>query len=473
MSDRLAILIGNGRFENDPDLPVLFGPRHDVSSLGQILRDPDIGNFTVFELLDQDSELLASELERLFSLSDPDATVLLYYGGFVFSKPGKGLFLLTADTELSAVDDTALPVSFIKRLLRGCAAEHKAVILDCCYGGPAGRVDEADIEQDLRRIRTDVDPDLHLIASAAVGQSPEAREITTDTGLEGRLTRCIVEGLSTGAADRDGDNRTGVRDLNEYLGIRLGDDRPLWAGPLEGADPEIVANPNPIEGVDVDAFDTSVDDRQSRARRFLLIVGGPVLRHRLLLSLVGLVLLSAAMVTGVMERGEAGTGATRLEQHYSGSDLPEFAASVGELEEMRAIIDRTGWIEHTEPLDGGGPRYPSAVTIRVDPRNRGAPGTINLGLRQWAVIDFGEGIHAIGVACGDGLNIGEATVEMVDGRMYTFDVRTDRAGNEFFGFVARDPIRRLRLTSTSPRLLAERLYIYAETEHAAVRPGRS
>ena len=179
------------------------------------------------------------------------------------------------------------------------------------------------------------------------------------------------------------------------------------------------------------------------------------------------------MVTGVMERREAGTGATRLEEHYSGSDLPEFAASVGELEEMRAIIDRTGWIEHTEPLDGGGSRYPSAVTIRVDPRNRGAPGTINLGLRQWAVIDFGEGIHAVGVACGDGLNIGEATVEMVDGRMYTFDVRTDRAGNEFFGFVARDPIRRLRLTSTSARLLAERLYIYAETEHPAVRPGRS
>jgi hypothetical protein len=88
------------------------------------------------------------------------------------------------------------------------------------------------------------------------------------------------------------------------------------------------------------------------------------------------------------------------------------------------------------------------------------------------LIDLGEGIHAIGVACGDGLNIGEATVEMVDGRTYTFDVRTDRAGN-FFGFVARDPIRRLRLTSTSARLLAERLYIYAETEHPAVRPGRS
>ena len=459
MSDRLAILIGNGRFENDPDLPVLFGPRHDVSSLGQILRDPDIGNFIVFEHLDRDSKVLASELERLFSTSNADDTVLLYYGGFVVSRPGKGLFLSTADTELSAIDDTALPVSFIKRLLRGCAARNKAVILDCCYGGPAGRVDEADIEEELRRIRTDVDPDLHLIASAASGQSAEAREVTTDSGLEGRLTRCIVEGLSTGAADRDGDNRTGVLDLNEYLGIRLGADRPLWAGPLEGADPEIVANPNPIEGVDIDAFHTSVGDLKSRSRRFLLTGGG-------------LVLLSGAIFAGVMVRGEAEPAITRLEGYYSGPGLPESVGAVGELEVLRAIIDRTGWIEHTEPLDGRGPRYPSAVTIRLDAGNRGSSGTIDLGRRQWALIDFGSGIHAVGVACAEGLNIGEATVEMVDGRTYTFEVRTERVGSEFFGFVARDPIRRLRLTSTSTRLVAERLYVYAQTEHRAVGPGR-
>ncbi|MCH7823650.1 MAG: caspase family protein [Acidobacteria bacterium] len=459
MSDRLAILIGNGRFENDPDLPVLFGPRHDVSSLGQVLGDPDIGNFIVFEHLDRDSKVLVSELERLFSISNADATVLLYYGGFVVSKPGKGLFLSTADTKLSAIDDTALSVAFIKKLLRGCAARHKTVILDCCYGGPAGRVDEADIEEGLRRIRTDVDPDLHLIASAASVQSAEAREVTTDTGLEGRLTRCIVKGLSTGAADRDGDNRTGVRDLNEYLGMRLGADRPLWAGPLEGADPEIVANPNPIEGVDVDSFDATVDDSESRSWRFLLTVGG-------------LVVLTAAMVAGVMMRGEPEPETTRLEEHYSGPGLPASAASVAELDVLRDIIDRTGWIEHTEPLDGRGLRYPSAVTIRLDPGSRNTPGTIDLGLREWALIDFDKGIHAVGIACAAGLNIGEVTVETVDGREYTFDVRTDRAGGEFFGFVAREPIRRLRLTSTSARFIAERLYFYARTEHRVVRPGR-
>lgn len=459
MPDRLAILIGNGRFDNDPDLPALFGPRHDVSALGQVLSDPDIGNFVVFEHLDRDSKTLASELERLFAMATAAATLLLYYGGFVVGKPAQGLFLSTADTELAALDDTALPVSFIKKLLRGCAARHRTVILDCCYGGVAGRIDEADIEKDLRRIRTDVDPDLHVIASPASGQSAEAREVATERGLEGRLTRCIVEGLSTGAADRDGDNRTGVRDLNEYLGMRLGAGRPLWAGPLEGADPEIVANHNPIDGVDLDTFAGLVDGPSPRTWRSLLTVGG-------------LVLLSAAVVAGVMMRSDPEPGTVRLDDYYFGPGLPETAGLVGELDVLRAIIDRTGWIEHTEPLDGRGSRYPSAVTIRLSPGNRGARGAIDLGLRQWALIDFGEGIQAFGIACAEGLNIGEATVEMVDGRTYTFEVRTDRAGGEFFGFVAHDPIRRLRLTSTSTRLVAERLYVYARTEHQAVEPGR-
>ena len=458
MSDRLAILIGNGRFENDADLPVLFGPRHDVSALGQVLSDPDVGNFIVFEHLDRDSNLLAPELERLFSISNPDATVLLYYGGFVFSKPGKGLFLSTADTELAAIDDTALPVSFLKGLLRGCAARNMAVILDCCYGGPAGRVEEADIEQELRRIRTDVDPDLHLLASPAGGQSAEAREVTTDSGLEGRLTHCIVEGLSTGAADRDGDNRTGVRDLNEYLGMRLGDDRPLWAGPLDGIDPEIVVNPNPIAGVDVDSFDTAGETSAPS-------------RGRLVLTIVALAVLAAAIFTGLRMGRESVPSATRLQGYYSGPGMPESVGLVDDLDVLRAVIDRTGWIEHTEPLDGRGPRYPSVVTIRLDAAARGAAATIDLGLRQWALIDLGEGVHAVGLACAEGLNIADVTVEMVDGREYTFDVRTDRAGGEFFGFVGRDQIRRLRVTSTSTRFVAELLYIYAVEEHEAGGSG--
>ena len=62
-------------------------------------------------------------------------------------------------------------------------------------------------------------------------------------------------------------------------------------------------------------------------------------------------------------------------------------------------------------------------------------------------------------------------VELIDGQRYIFDVRTDKPGEEFFGFVSRMAINRLRITSTSARFAAEQLYVYAEREHGSAVEG--
>lgn len=458
MSERLAILIGNGRYQADSSLPELFGPSHDVGSLGRLLSDPEIGNFIVFEIIDRDSGKLLAELEPLFAMGRPDSTLLVYYAGYVLSEPGRGLFLATADTEMSAVKDSALPLSSIKSLLRSCKAGDVTVVFDCCYVSPVGSIDEADVEHELRRVRVDVSLDLHLIASPATTQTADDRELATDTGFEGRLTRCIVEGLTTGAADRDGDNIITTRELNEYLGMRLGDHRPLWAGPLEGTDPEIVAIPNAIEGVEIVDYDAVAEVRHAG--------------RRLLRGLAGLAVALSLVAAGVMLTRDSGARrVTRLDGYFAGPGLPESAGWVQELSILRAVIDRSGWIEHTEPLDGRGPRYPTVLSFRLAPGDTARLGTLDLGLRQWAQMEFSAGIHGFGVSCRDGLNIAEVLVELIDGQQYVLDVRTDKPGQEFFGFVSRMAINRLRITSTSAGFVAEQLYVYADREHRRVGEG--
>jgi hypothetical protein len=458
MSERLAILIGNGRFEVDRSLPELFGPRHDVGSLGRLLSDPEVGNFVVFEIIDRDSEQLLAELEPLFAMGRPDSTVLVYYAGYVLSEPGRGLFVATADTEMAAVNDSAVSLSSIKSLLRSCSARDVTVVLDCCYVSPVGSIDEANVEHELRRVRTDVSLDLHLIASPAATRTPHDREVAADSGLEGRLTRCIVEGLSTGAADRAGDNTTTTSELNEYLGMRLGEHRPLWAGPVEGADPEIVATPNPIEGVDLVDYDAVEEVRQG-LRRWVLVAAGVA------------VVLALVIVGAALTRDSGARPVTRLDDYFAGPGLPELVGRVQDLATLRAMIDRTGWVEHTEPLDARGPRYPTALSFRLDPGNTDRPGTVDLSLRQWAQVEFSEGIYGLGVRCADGLNVAEVVVELIDGRQYVFDVRTDTPGQEFFGVVSRMPINRLCVTSMSARFAAAQLYVYADREHERVVEG--
>jgi len=458
MSDRLAILIGNGRFEGDPSLPELFGPRHDVASLGRLLSDPEVGNYIVLELVERDSKELLAEIEPLIAMAAPGANVLVYYAGCVISEPGRGLFLATTDTRLDDVKTTALPVAALKALLRRSAATDLTIVMDCCYVSPAGRVDEADVEHELRRVRADVSPDLHLIASPAATRAAADRETATETGLEGALTRCIVDGLATGAADRDGDNTTKTSELNEYLGIRLGDARPLWAGPLEGADPEIVANPHPIDGIDVAYYDPMVEVREGV--------------RRLVLGAAGVLLLLSVVVAALYFLGGGETRRVEyLEDVYADQAMPDSAVRVDDLDVLRGAIDRTGWVEHTEPFDGAGPRYPEAVSFRLDPGNNSRPGTVDLHLRQWAQLEFGEGVYAIGVTCGEGLNIAEVVVELTDGDQFVLDVRTEQAGTGFFGFVGRRQINRVRINSTSSRFVATTLYIYADREYERAGGG--
>lgn len=436
-------------------MPELFGPRHDVACLGRLLGDPEVGNYRVFELLERDSTRLLEELEPLFDIDDGDANVLLYYAGHVLAEPGRGLYLATADTRLDAIKGTALSIAAVKNLLRRSRAAEMTVVLDCCYSSPTGRFDEHDVEHDLRRVRTEVSSNLHLLASPAATRRPADRETPTDTGLEGAMTRCIVEGLATGAADRNGDNTTRASELNEYLGMRMGDGRPLWAGPLEGVDPVIVANPHPIEGVDV-VHDDAPGGRNADARGLPVRVAGAVL------------VVIAAIVAGYLLRDRGAQRSVRIDEYYAGSSMPETQALFDDVDALRAVVNRTGWIEHTEPLDGRGPRYPGVVAFRLDPNNDARPGTVRLRPRQWAEVELSDGVFGVGVACAAGLNVAEVLVELTDGDRFVFDVRTEEAGGEFFGFVSPIPIDRLRIRSTSAGFAAERLYVYADREHRRV-----
>ena len=448
MSARLAILIGNGRFDHARELPDLFGPLHDVASLGRLLSDPEVGNFVVFELTDRDSGQLSSELQRLFTMVNPDSTVLLYYAGHAILDEARGLHLATGDTELDDVLNSSVSLETLKDLLRGCGSRRMIMLLDCCYSNPNhDSILEGPIERELRGIRAGVSPDLHLFASPAATQTPGARETGTESGIEGRLTRCIVDGIASGAVDRRGDNRATARDLNEYRGMRLGDLRPLWSGPVDGVDPKIVNNPNPIAG--------TVQQEQE-----IVEIAPEEPRQRSMVPLV-LTLFTAAVLTVVaviVTRPDAGAPIA-LETHPDVPGVPQQVGLVHDLPRLRSLIDRTGWIEHQELLDGSGFAYPSAWQLTVNPANRVGPRAIDLAAHEWAVLDLSPGTYALALLIGDGLNIAQVEVELVDSRTFAFEVRTDRADRHFYGIVSPVPVRRVRLESGLAPSVVRELYI--------------
>lgn len=208
-----ALLIGNSSFPADPhNLQELAGPVNDVAALRAVLSDDGVGLFGA-----EDVRLLAErtvgevrvELERFFSNSRRDDTLLLYYSGHGVLDQRNQLFLCARDTRTDLLKSTAVGASEISLMFEESAARTTVIVLDCCHSGAfkGGRL--ADSLRGSGR---------YLLTSA------RGRELAADADSENTtsiFTHHLVEGLRAGARDSDGDGFTDLGDLYDYVQVQL------------------------------------------------------------------------------------------------------------------------------------------------------------------------------------------------------------------------------------------------------------
>lgn len=66
MGRRIAVLIGNKTFPKESGLEPLCGPVNDVGEIGEVLANPQLGNFEIREVLDkQHHEVMTAIVEVL------------------------------------------------------------------------------------------------------------------------------------------------------------------------------------------------------------------------------------------------------------------------------------------------------------------------------------------------------------------------------------------------------------------------
>jgi uncharacterized caspase-like protein len=136
------------------------------------------------------------------------------------------LFLAAADTRPTRLASTAVAADFVNRQMADSRAQRIALFLDCCYGGafprgmvvraaPTAQVRDAFVEQqDLGGGRGRV----VVTASSAMQYAFEGEELAPDADVGTSVfTKALVDGLTTGDADRDGDGWVGLTELFNYV----------------------------------------------------------------------------------------------------------------------------------------------------------------------------------------------------------------------------------------------------------------
>ncbi|TCO21182.1 caspase domain-containing protein [Kribbella steppae] len=225
---RIALVIANDQYD-DPGLRALVAPAQDAAALAEVLADPSVGGFEVQVLHNAAAQEIRFAVEDFFADRAPEDLLMLHFSCHGLKNAAGELFLAVADTKPTRLASTAVAADFVNRQMADSRAQRIALFLDCCYGGafPRGMVVRAAGEAQVRDAFAGQEQvgggrgRVVVTASSAMEYAFEGGQLATDASAPSVFTSAVVDGLTTGEADRDGDGWVGLTELVGYVTDRV------------------------------------------------------------------------------------------------------------------------------------------------------------------------------------------------------------------------------------------------------------
>lgn len=207
MSKRLALLIGNVRYQDDRLAAPVSGK--DLTALADVLRDPKLGQFDdVFVQVNNTAVEVQLAIAEFFAEShSPHDTLLIYYAGQILHHQGQP-YLAQWDTYTEEnVQATIMQPEYLRRRLSMASARYKVFVLDCYFSKMLADGPELP-EDDAWLIDAFSGNDLVTLMAAratAVGEEP---------AMASPFTPALIDGLKKGGATG---NEDGVVTANAWF----------------------------------------------------------------------------------------------------------------------------------------------------------------------------------------------------------------------------------------------------------------
>jgi len=215
---KIALLIGVSEYSEG--LRPISSAILDVEAMRRVLEHPDMGAFDQVTVLpNPDKGSMEKAVEVLFADRQRDDLVLLYFTGHGLKDQKARFFLSTRDTGRDQNGDfrraTALAASKLQEYITDSRSQRQIIILDCCFSGAL--VQGMPIKGELN-IQEELGGKGRAILTSS---SPIEYSFESDNNDLSIYTKYLVEGIETGAADKDGDQLISVNELHEYASERV------------------------------------------------------------------------------------------------------------------------------------------------------------------------------------------------------------------------------------------------------------
>jgi Caspase domain len=247
---RRALIVAADDY-HDTKLARLRAPSIDAHDLAQVLSDRDIGAFEVTTLMNEPEYIVRRKVASFLAEGKREGLLLLHFSCHGVKDEDGHLYYATADTEMTNLDATAVSSEWLNRQMEKSRSRRIVLILDCCHSGAFSRGSRARAGEgvDLKE-QFEGRGRVVLTASNSLEYAFEGEALTGE-GNPSVFTSALVEGLATGAADRDADSWVSIDELYDYVYDRVCEITPhqtpsKWTFGVEG-DLYIARNPHPPE----------------------------------------------------------------------------------------------------------------------------------------------------------------------------------------------------------------------------------
>ncbi|MEH1826169.1 MAG: ABC transporter substrate-binding protein [Nostoc sp.] len=253
---KVALLIGVSEYESG--LTRLPAATKDVEAMQRVLLNPQIGGFDdVTLLINPQRQAMDEAIEALFANRQRDDLVLLFFSGHGIKDENGKLYFAACNTKKTdkgeLVKATTVPANSVHSVMSNSRCKREVVILDCCFSG-AFAEGMSPKDEGFVDVRNQLGGEGRAVLTSSTSTQYSFEQQGADTST---YTRYIVEGLETGAADRDEDGWISVDELHEYATKAVQDATPAMK-------PEIYAI---REGYKINLARAPIDDPKLKYRR--------------------------------------------------------------------------------------------------------------------------------------------------------------------------------------------------------------
>ncbi|GAX38212.1 caspase, EACC1-associated type [Nodularia sp. NIES-3585] len=217
---KFALLIGVSEYE--PGLAPLPAAIRDVEAMQRVLQHPEIGHFDeVKKLVNPQKQAMAEAIEHLFNARQKDDLILLFFSGHGIKDESGKLYFATHNTRKtndgSLFKATTVAARDVHDVMSNSRSKREVVILDCCFSGAFAEGMSAK-DNGFVDVKNQLGGEGRAVLTSSTSTQYSFEDIGSDTST---YTRYVVEGLETGAADKDQDGWITVDELHEYAARKV------------------------------------------------------------------------------------------------------------------------------------------------------------------------------------------------------------------------------------------------------------